>query len=49
MIRHGRIVCAIVLNHVIFPMWMAKLSHGSCWPRMYVVWASFKNHYCVDL
>jgi hypothetical protein len=26
MVRHGRTMC-VIMHHVIFPMWMARLTH----------------------
>jgi hypothetical protein len=34
MVRHGRTMC-IIVHHVIFPMWMAKLTHP--WPLYMLV------------
>jgi len=51
MVKHGKTVCAIV-HHIIFQCgWLNGpiFSRGSSWPMMYVVWASFKNYYYVDL
>jgi hypothetical protein len=35
MVRHGRTMC-IIMHHVIFPMWMAKLTH--LWPLYLLVY-----------